>query len=189
MSDYVDINRLLQYVFIEFAQNIFSSITDFKWDKEINKSKILISSTFPDVNVRQKNPAIIIAFRQPVESGTISDFGTLASVNWQTGDRQFIDLFDTAMEYICISPNDVEAENLAQILFQTLLMRRHLLYKQGIHSIQNLAYSFAHIADNTSPTQPVYQASVNVHFNFTYNYIIKQAGPKLKNFILAIEAK
>jgi len=137
-----DATIFIRRTVIEFLQVLFSTREPnknrFHWNKDITQSEIQItdnhSVNLTDVNKRP----MIIAVRGPISwQGTGLGGNSLESVDRPTGRRTFNDMLIGSVVLNCISREGVEADQLAQFVFNAFKFFSPVLKKFGFFTIKS----------------------------------------------------
>ena len=127
--------------FIVFLRDFFSSGkivgganegNVYHWDPDITKTEIIIQgANIENPEVLNKVPALLIQRSDLQEYEEYKSLGKSASsYDWEEGKMTHVDIMGCAVTVSCLSSNDEEAENLAQIVYFLLKMHRSYFSKE-----------------------------------------------------------
>lgn len=126
---------------LEFLQAIFNQRApgSFKYDQEDQQSEIIISDVHAvDLKTVGKRPAIV-AVRGPLTyAGTGLGGSSLEKRDTRTGKYTFNDYLTGSLAISCISREGMEAEQLADIVFNSFKWFQPVLRKYGYLSIKGM---------------------------------------------------
>jgi hypothetical protein len=174
MTDEVK-NRLL-----EFLRFIFSNSERFKYNDDELVSKISLSDVFPKKEDYEKKPAIVVRRENLMATNRgIGHFkGWTYSKNF--GSR-YQDLFRSQCVIECYSKEGLEAEKLANIVFQSFLYFRNKLREVGrVHDIL-VANIGPEIPQRVSSEITLSMVPVQLSFEFTESWTVEEIGTHLFN--------
>lgn len=160
----------IKYIFLNFAQALFSTHLQFKWDKDIRNSKIIIvDRNAIDLGVAMQRPSIVLqrgdiswyyAVRGQDATNTVSykDAGLLTNLGEYTPSgrmgmqKTYTDLLRGYIIFNVVSKSGVQTEILADHLFVNLTGFRDEFKRYGIKQFNNLSVSQEQlIKSNASP--------------------------------------
>ena len=145
----------IKYIFISFCQYFFAQSSKFKWDSNIQTTKVVIADkNAVDVEIVEKRPAIIVSRGATAwtnvnhgQRGIEETFGgkqaTLKGV-FDTADTEknstFTDLLQGSVTFHVLSKSGIQAEEIASELFIALTSYKDSLRRKGIHKVTALNF-------------------------------------------------
>ena len=171
--------------FILFLRDFFSSgkivgpsgDKVYLWDANLDRTQIIIQgANVENPEVFKNSPAILVARSDIQELKEYRALGkNLNSYDWGTGKSQHTSTFSVAVTMSCLSSNQEEAENLAQIVYFILQMHRQFFSKMYNYRVVDLGgigvpRILQYEGENTG--MRVWNAAVvlNLVFHTTYRY-------------------
>jgi len=129
---------------LEFLQDMFSQQdlydgkNDYVWSPDPEESKILIADAYTeDLETAEMRPAIVLR-RGPIRWMQTS-IDQRANVDFRTGRRTFQDLLASDLTAECLSRNGLEAELLADIVFQGIQIFASTIRHRGAFEVDSVA--------------------------------------------------
>jgi hypothetical protein len=135
---------LAKDLILKFLQDLFSEKelydgkNDFLWAPAIADSKILIADAYTeDLEQMEKRPAIVL--RRGNTGWMNTSLGNRLAVSFQTGSRSYKDMIHTDLTAECLSRNGLEAEFLADLVFQGIRFFSLQIRQRGAFWIDSAA--------------------------------------------------
>jgi hypothetical protein len=129
---------------LKFLQDLFSESqlydgkNDYHWDQDPQKSNILIVDAYTeDLERMEQRPAIIL--RRGGTGWMNTSINQRLGFNWQTGARSYTDLIYSDLTLECLSRNGLEAEFLADIVFQGIQFFALQIREAGAFKVNSVA--------------------------------------------------
>lgn len=130
---------ILQFLQDMFSQNnLYDDKNDYIWSPDPEESKILIADAYTeDLEKTEMRPAIVLR-RGPIRWMNTSMYQRIHT-NFRTGQETFQDLVSTDLTAECLSRNGLEAELLADIVFQGVQMFSDTIRGRGAFTVDSVA--------------------------------------------------
>jgi len=130
---------ILQFLQDMFSQeDLYDGKNDYTWSPDPELSKILIADAYTeDLETEEMRPAIVLR-RGPIRwmQGSIDQ---RSFVDFRTGAKRFQDVLALDLTAECLSRNGLEAELLADIVFQGIQMFAGAIRKRGAFEVDSVA--------------------------------------------------
>ena len=119
-------------------QDLYDGKNDFLWNPDSEISKILIADSYTeDLERTDFRPAIILR-RGPIRWMNTS-LDQRRFTNFRTGSKSFMDLIHSDLTLECLSRNGLEAELLADIVFQGVQFFANIIRGRGAFEVDSVA--------------------------------------------------
>jgi len=119
-------------------QDLYDGKNDYLWSPDPEESKILIADGYTeDLEAAEMRPAIVLR-RGPIRWLRRS-IDQRAHVDFRTGARSFKDLLSSDLTAECLSRNGLEAELLADIVFQGIQLFASSVRTRGAFDVDTVA--------------------------------------------------
>ena len=135
---------LAKDLILKFLQDLFSEAAlydgknEYRWSLDMAVSKILIADAFTeDLEEIEKRPAIIL--RRGNTGWMNTSLENRLAVSFQTGSRTFKDMIHTDLTAECLSRNGLEAEFLADLVFQGIRFFALQIRQRGAFWVDSVA--------------------------------------------------
>lgn len=126
---------------IEFLQILFSqrAMGSYHYDQDDTKTEIQISDYgAADLDAINTRPSIIVA-RGPISwQGLGLGTNAIETRDMTSGDMVMSDLLTGSLNVTCMSREDIEAENIAYLAFNSFKFFAPILRKQGYFTVKSL---------------------------------------------------
>lgn len=190
MDNYnLDIKR----TFLSFAQELFSEQTEYKWNIDPIKTKVLITDKHV-VNLNQIEAKRSIILSRGTFGWSYTSLGQrgydkdISIMEKALGEDHFSDMIRGSVTFNCISQNGIVAEDMATILFTSITAFKGQFKKNGINQIMNVNIGEETLLKTDSSIEvaavPVYvqfetQKEIKIGSTFYDSfYIVDQNGKK-----------
>lgn len=166
-----------KYMFAGFLQSFFKTQARYKWDSNIQLTKIIIADKNAiDIGVVERRPSVIIsrgnlgwayATRgQGALGHTAKGRTTVGSLaTGQEEDSTVTDLIRGSITINCIAKYGLQAEELANLVFFALSGNKDKFFDRGIHSLTGLAIGEESILRSNSDIE-LTAVPVSLQFSF-----------------------
>lgn len=130
---------ILSFLQDMFSQeNLYDGKNDFIWNPDSEKSRLLIADAYTeDLETMEMRPAIIL--RRGSIRWMRTSLDQRSHVNFHTGAKSFKDLVTSDLTAECLSRNGLEAEFLADIVFQGIQMFAQSIRARGAFDVDSVA--------------------------------------------------
>jgi len=128
--------KFLQDLFAE--PKLYDDHNDYLWDLDPQKSKILIVDAYTeDLERMELRPAIVL--RRGGTGWMNTSINQQLSYDWRTGARGHTDLIYSDLTLECLSRNGLEAEFLADLVFQGIQFYALQIRERGAFKVASVA--------------------------------------------------
>jgi len=119
-------------------QDLYDGKNEYLWSPDPSESKILIADAYTeDLETTEMRPAIVLR-RGPIRWMKRS-IDQRVHVDFRSGSKRFQDLLALDLTAECLSRNGLEAELLADIVFQGIQMFAGAIRKRGAFEVDSVA--------------------------------------------------
>lgn len=173
---------------IEFLQVLFStrSSGNFKWDSDSTISEIQISDQYAvnltDVNKRP----MIIAIRGPISGQNFGLGGNnIESIHLPTNTTVLNNILNGSVALNCISREGIEAERLAQLVFNSFRYFSLELRKYGFFTINSINIGAESLIESSGSEEETTLVPVYINASVQERYALEEtASRKLRQIVI-----
>lgn len=160
------ISLRIKRLFLSMAQEYFRDVpTGFQWDRDPKKTKIFIGDKYSaKVGAAEKYPAIILTSGSKRWARTSIDQRKLyPGFPLNKHYKQRADLVYGSVTYQCLSDNGVEANSIADVLFNMVIAFKDKMREQGIHQVLDVQIGEEQLVRSDNVAR-VFAVPVNITF-------------------------
>lgn len=181
LSKRLNITSFVKDIFIQFLKDVYSVDSEFTFtDNDDVNTKVQIYDRKP-VNISGvNNKPHITVIRTPIR---FTDIAINQSVGSRFSESQNVykDMLTGNIVVECCSRIGLESEILATTTAVALASCKNVLYRNGIHKIQNVTISEEQTVDATSDYEMV-KTSVIVTYFISLSWIVTEVAPLLNGW-------
>ena len=161
---------------LKFLQDLFSEPTlydgrnEFLWNIDVTQTKILIVDSYTeDLERMELRPAIVL--RRGGTGWMNTSLNQRLSFDWRTSARGYTDLIYTDLTLECLSRNGLEAEFLADLVFQGIQFFALQIRERGAFKVNSVAIGSETLIQSDSQ-QELTAVPVNMTLSFQQKWLV-----------------
>ena len=174
---------------LEFLQILFSTRAEgsFHYDPDDTKTDIQITDSYATaLDAINYRPAILVT-RGPVAwQGLGLGNGSVESRDMASGDTTFNDLLIGSVMITCLSRNDIEADNVAHLVFNSFRFFNSTLRKRGFFHIRSLNIGAESLVEQEGETAETFFVSISLTAQMQERWTLSlNAARRLEGIIIS----
>lgn len=176
---------------LKFLQDLFSEPTlydghnDYVWNQDPSKSGILIVDSYTeDLERMEQRPAIVL--RRGGTGWMNTSLEQRLGFDWRTGARAYTDLIYSDLTLECLSRNGLEAEFLADLVFQGIQFFALQIRERGAFKVNSVAIGTETLIQSDSQ-QELTAVPVNMTLSFQNKWIVTPSQQLIEKLTVSLK--
>jgi hypothetical protein len=177
---------ILKFLQDLFAQpDLYDGKNEYVWSPDPQKSKILIADAYTeDLETMEMRPAIVL--RRGALRWMFSSLNQRVFVEFRTGQKTFQDVVSSDLTAECLSRNGLEAELLADLVFQSIQSLAHVIRTRGAFAVDSVGIGPETLIQSDSQ-QELSAVPVNIRLLFQRKWRVTPSAELLERIRLLSE--
>ena len=157
------VSTIAEEVFIEFAQQALSGLTDFRWSPNADVTKVYVASEESDFE-QERYPQV------RVSTGDMADYqGAIDRlVAWDLNVQSYTHVDQAFVTFSGYAGLQTEARDLADFLKMEMIRARETFGRLGVFGLRQISSAKPRPTEGGSTTDSVFMASVTAAFMFVH---------------------